>query len=197
MLETVRAYAAEKLRASNAEHELRDRHLDWYAALAERAEHVMRRATDVSWTQRADYVYRCSARNGQPAGGLALVTRWWRRPDWPAPGGGAVSVLLLQGYLAEGREWLAALLERTAGSRPTPAYVAALSAASKLAAHHGDDASAVRLADEFQSLPDDVQAIKPSMDIHTGLSLCALRRGDASAARSHARRSLRAVEADR
>ena len=189
MLETVRAYAAEKLRASNTEPELRDRHLDWYAALAEHAEHVMRRATDVSWTQRADYVYRLR----QEMDNLRAA---WR---WSLDGGDIQTGLRMaaalfpyfysQGYLAEGREWLDTLLERTAGSQPTPAYVAALSAASKLAAHYGDDATAMRFADEFQSLPEEVQAIKPSMDIHTCLSLCALRRGDASAARWHARRS--------
>jgi predicted ATPase/DNA-binding CsgD family transcriptional regulator len=189
MLETVRAYAAEKLRASNTERELRDRHLNWYTALAEHGEHVMRRATDVSWTQRVDYVYRLR----QEMDNLRAAWRWSLDGDEVQTGLRMAAALFpyfySQGYLAEGREWLGALLERTAGSPPTPARVAALSAASKLAAHHGDDATAVRLADEYQSLPEDMQAIKPSMDIHTGLSLCALRRGDASSARGHAKRS--------
>jgi predicted ATPase len=54
MLETIRAYALEQLQRRGIEAQLRDRHLRYYAALAEAAEPQLRRADSRRWFARLD-----------------------------------------------------------------------------------------------------------------------------------------------
>jgi predicted ATPase/DNA-binding CsgD family transcriptional regulator len=191
MLETMRAYAADKLGASGAESELRGRHLAFYAALAEKAERVMRRATDVSWSERTGYAVRLRHE-------MDNLRAAWR---WSLSGGeietglrmaiGLFPFFYSQGYLREGREWFDALLERSQGVVSDQAQAAALSAANKLAAHHGDVDAAARYVTAFSALPAGAQTLAATADVHTGLSIGALRRGDTRESRAHA---LRAIE---
>ena len=54
MLETVREYAADLLRASGRERELRDRHLDWLLALVEGEGLYWQRLMDAAWLDRLE-----------------------------------------------------------------------------------------------------------------------------------------------
>ncbi len=54
MLETVRAYARERLRASGEEAATRDRHLAYFLRLAERAEPELRATDQVAWLDRLE-----------------------------------------------------------------------------------------------------------------------------------------------
>jgi tetratricopeptide (TPR) repeat protein len=89
------------------------------------------------------------------------------------------------GYLSEGRHWLGALLARDPDQPPTDARAWALSAAAKLAAHHGDDASAQALAHEYLALPASLHQAPASALVHTALSIVALHAGDMRTARQH------------
>ena len=54
LLETIRAYAAECLGASGEADRARDRHRDWFVALAERAEIALRGPDQLAWARRLD-----------------------------------------------------------------------------------------------------------------------------------------------
>jgi predicted ATPase/DNA-binding CsgD family transcriptional regulator len=190
MLETVRAYATERLRASDALRAFRDRHLNWYVELAEKGEHVMRRDPDLSWETRIRYAVRLRQEMDN------LRAAW----GWSLDGGDRQCGLRLasalfpyfysQGELAEGRDWFAALLDQTSDGAPTVARAAALSAASKLAAHHGDDRAAQRYAEEFEASPGELRSLAAMADVHAGLSMTALRRGNVATSRAHAAAAL-------
>ncbi len=53
-LETIRQYGAERLRASGEEAVVRDRHLEWFLALAERGEPELRGPDQVRWLDRLE-----------------------------------------------------------------------------------------------------------------------------------------------
>jgi non-specific serine/threonine protein kinase len=190
MLETVRVYAAEKLRASGAEAELRDEHLAWFTRLAEESERVMRRALSVTWAERTRYALRLR----QDMDNLRAAWHWSLSQADHESGlrlaVGLFPYFYSQGYLREGREWLAALLDRAPVGVTSQVHAAALSAASKLAAHHGDDDAAARYAAAFDALPAWVRSPAATADVHSGLSISALRRGDTQASREHASRAL-------
>jgi predicted ATPase/DNA-binding CsgD family transcriptional regulator len=190
MLETMRAYAAAKLVASGAESALRDRHLEWYRALTETAERVARRAPDVSWAERTRHMLRLR----HDIDNLRAACRW-SLSGGDLETGLRTAIALFpffysQGFLREGREWLAALLEDAHGRVATDVYGAALSAASKLAAHHGDDDAAARYAPLFEKLPAEARTPQTTADVNSGQSISALRRGNTRESRAHAERAI-------
>ena len=64
----------------------------------------------------------------------------------------------------------------------TPARALALSAASKLAAHHGDDEAARAAGDEYLHLPESVRERAWTADVLAGLAIVANRSGDVETA---------------
>ncbi|MEU6667456.1 BTAD domain-containing putative transcriptional regulator [Streptomyces sp. NPDC046727] len=116
LLESVAAYAAERLHETADEAAARERHLHHYLALAERAEHRLRGPHQRDWLARLDTeagnlraaldeaVRRAAAGRGAEAVRLATALTWW----W-----------LLRGRLTEARRGLAAVLAATAGD-PDP-----------------------------------------------------------------------------
>lgn len=54
LLETIRDYAAEKLRESGEEDEIRRRHRDWYVDFAEQSERMLRTTENEIWTARTE-----------------------------------------------------------------------------------------------------------------------------------------------
>jgi predicted ATPase/DNA-binding NarL/FixJ family response regulator len=191
LLETVRAYALERLRASGAESMVRARHLDWYTSFALRTDHVMRRATDLPWSARA------AAAMGVVREIDNLRAAWqWSIGDGDVDQGMRLAAGLLPffysvGYLGEGRDWLARSLATTAGLPPTIAYAEALSAATKLAANQGDDAATLEYASAYQALPDSLHSPAASADMFAGLAIVGVRLGDPAVAYAH---GLTAVE---
>ncbi|MCE0447903.1 hypothetical protein LT493_40550 [Streptomyces tricolor] len=116
LLESVAAYATERLHESADEAAARKRHLHHYLALAERAEHRLRGPRQQDWLARLDTeacnlraaldeaVRRAAAGHSAEAVRLATALSWW----W-----------LLRGRLTEARRALAAVLAATAGA-PDP-----------------------------------------------------------------------------
>jgi predicted ATPase/DNA-binding CsgD family transcriptional regulator/transcriptional regulator with XRE-family HTH domain len=100
-LETLRQYAAEELRAMGEDTETRQRHLDWYLALAEQAEPELRSAHQATWLDRLELEYENiraalawaleSGANLEAGLRLASALRWF----WHA-----------RGHPSEGRQWL-------------------------------------------------------------------------------------------
>ncbi|WP_189306899.1 AfsR/SARP family transcriptional regulator [Streptomyces cinerochromogenes] len=112
LLESVAAYATERLHETADEAAARERHLHHYLALAERAEHRLRGPGQRDWLARLDTeacnlraaldeaVRRAADGRSEEAVRLATALSWW----W-----------LLRGRLTEGRRALAAVLAATAG----------------------------------------------------------------------------------
>ncbi|QTE01884.1 BTAD domain-containing putative transcriptional regulator [Streptomyces cyanogenus] len=112
LLESVAAYATERLRETADEAAARERHLRHYLALAEHAEPRLRGPRQRDWLTRLDTeacnlraaldeaVRRAAAGHSEEAVRLATALSWW----W-----------LLRGRLTEARRSLAAVLTATAG----------------------------------------------------------------------------------
>ena len=143
MLETIRAYALERLVTSGKEAALRQQHALHYLALAERAEPLLQGAEQRAWLDRLRAEYdnlRAALAWSQGSAdsaevGLRLAAALW--PFWR-----------LSGQMSEGREQLTRMLAHADASAPTVAHVRALFALGFLAGAQGDFALAyARLAD--------------------------------------------------
>jgi predicted ATPase/transcriptional regulator with XRE-family HTH domain len=171
MLETIREYAAERLDALEPEgREVRDRHLDWGLDLAEEADRQLTGPAQGTWLARLDREHnnlRAAlgwARDRGDGRGLrvaAALCRFW----------------YVQGYLDEGRSWLAVLL---AGNTPAPASTRAiaLNGVGNLAVLQGEYVHAAALYEEALALRrmlGDRQGIASSL---TNLGVVSDRRGD-------------------
>jgi non-specific serine/threonine protein kinase len=140
LLETIRQYAAEKLRDAGEEATARDRHRDWALQLAERAWPEIWGPGQVEWlgrleaehdNLRAALTWSRQAVDGEA--GLTLGWLLWQFWD-------------LRGYYGEGRAHLAGLLAVTPGN--SEARARALAAAGLLAYLQDDLAAAHALLDE-------------------------------------------------
>ena len=103
MLETIRAFMAERLAARPDAAEIRRRHADHYRALAEQADRPLRGAGQRDWCQRLD----------TDEGNLAAAVRWYLDNDTgPLPHLFRVLWLFwfLRDHLGEARSWVGQLL---------------------------------------------------------------------------------------
>ena len=183
LLEVVRQYAAERLRAAGEIPALRKRHLLWYAAFAERIEPQLRGELQAEGAELIEQAYEnvraalwWSLDDGNLAAGLRLagtLSRFW----------------YIRGYLSEGRSWLERLISRARDSQRATRVAAlteplddllpgplagALAAAGALAESQGDLASAVALLEEslasYRTLRDDRHIAATLNDL--GNALC-------------------------
>jgi predicted ATPase/Tfp pilus assembly protein PilF len=131
LLETVRAYAAERLSDTGEGVAARDRHLDWCLALAEEAAPYLRGLEQASWMQRLEREHEnlCAALawaqqsgDGERMLRLAVALSWF----W-----------LMRGYLSEGLGWLEDALA-AAGTAPAALRAAALNGAGNLLVERGE-----------------------------------------------------------
>jgi tetratricopeptide (TPR) repeat protein len=130
MLETIREYALEQLRATGELEAVRSRLADVLVALAERAEPELTGPEQVTWLDRLEKehdnlraVLQWCAERGAREPSLRLCGALWR--FWST-----------RGYLGEGLRWLDGALAE--GAPPTPALARALNGAANLAREQGD-----------------------------------------------------------
>lgn len=131
MLETIREYALEQLRAGGEEEEIARRHASFFSTLVEQAEPELTRAKQAEWLTRlaAEHanlrsVLGWAKQSGQTDLGLLVAGRMWR--FW-----------LFRGLLAEGRLWLGDLL-MLAAEVPTIPRVKAILGLAGLCYWQGD-----------------------------------------------------------
>jgi non-specific serine/threonine protein kinase len=136
MLETVRAYAREKLEEADEAAEAAARHRAFFVALAEEAEPRLTGPEQAGWLLRLDADhdnFRAALAGPDPAAGeddvLALrlrlagaLGRFWN----------------VRGYWSEGRDLTAELLEEAEGREPDAAHAKVLHWAGNLAYRQGD-----------------------------------------------------------
>ena len=137
LLETVRAYARERLRADGEEAAVQYRHADWFLSLAAQAQAHLAGPEQIQWLDRLEaehdnlraaleWCAGASARIGDALRLIGYLKRFW----------------LTRGYLSEGRARAEAALGHPAGQDATPARAAALDAAASLAFYQSDYAHA-------------------------------------------------------
>ena len=147
-LEPIRQYAAEGLAAEDAVAETRDRHLAWFARLAEHSGPALCGPQATAWTRRIDVEYPnlraalvwSQHAGGDPAMALRLATALWRY--WQR-----------RGRFEEGRRWVVGALAM-AGDAPTRARAAALAAAGNLASSQRDVTAARSFYESARALYD-------------------------------------------
>ena len=184
MLETLREYGLECLRASGEAEAIQHAQADYYLRLAEEAGPQLKAAGQLVWLARlAQEQENLRAALGwlieQGEGELALRlvgALWW---FW-----------FMHGDWSEGRRWLEAALQLLSAQEPTAARAIALSGAGELAWPLGDYLAAQRLLSESVTLArelGDERGLAGSLGI---LGLVLQEQGELAAGRSHVEEGL-------
>ena len=170
LLETLRQYALDKLREEGEEEPVRQRHRDWFLALAEEAAPALLGKQQVRW-------YNVLEREHD---NLRTALRWSidRNDDQPSARLGAAlwRFWLLRGHLNEGRHWLEQALAQVPERTVLRAEV--LHAVGALASRQDDYARAYTLLEESIEICrtfKDTQGIAYAL---VSLSLLAHKQGD-------------------
>jgi predicted ATPase/DNA-binding CsgD family transcriptional regulator len=171
LLETVRQYGLEKLRASGEEAKVCDAHLAWCLGLAEQAEPYLWGAAEVASLAHLELerdnlraALQWSLENGRTEENLRLaakLARYW----------------YVRAHLREGRRWLEQALAAR-GAASTSSRAAALAAAGALAVQQGDQEQAAILLEQAISLGSELGSSKRAGWSMLNLGLVALFAGD-------------------
>jgi len=149
MLETVRAFIAERLAARPDAGEIQRRHADYYRALAEQADRPLRGAGQGEWMERLE----------AEAGNLAACATWFLAHD-PAPLPHLFRILWpfwsMRDHQTEARPWIDQLLA-AAGSLDPQAQAELAWTAAGTAAEVGDDAAALAARRHLEPLLAEIQ----------------------------------------
>jgi predicted ATPase/DNA-binding CsgD family transcriptional regulator len=152
MLETIRQYAREKLEDSGAADMLRRRHLNYFLALAERAEPELRAHHQLGWFELLEAEHdnlraalEWAEQSGDATAGLRLASAL--HLFWQA-----------RGYWSEGRQRLERALALDPVPKPSAARALALARLAKLAGSLGDLEAAIALAETSLALGRELGA---------------------------------------
>ena len=149
MLETIRAFAAERLAARPDVAEVQSRHAGYYRALAEQADRPLRGAGQLEWCGRLD----------AEEGNLAAAVRWYLGHD-PEPLPHLFRVLwlfwFLRDHLGEARSWVGQLLP-SVGSFDLQARAELGWTAAATGLEVGDDQAALTASERLAPLVDGIE----------------------------------------
>ena len=142
LLETVRQYARERLVEGGGAEAIRERHRDYFVALAEEEDNKLLGA------EQAEALRRLEDEHDNLRSALE-----WSHVAAPAQEdlrlcGAMQRFWFTRGYLAEGRQWCARILAKGAPATPTLEYARAVNAAGSLAWHQTDFAAARPLLEQ-------------------------------------------------
>jgi len=151
MLETIRELARERLEASDDADEIGRRHADWFLALAEEAEPLLKGAEQPAWLERLEDDHDNLRKSldwffdhDEPELALRLAGRLWL--FW-----------YMHGHVTEARRWLLRALDSTP-DEPSRARARALHGAGYLANEQGDTDEASALLDASLACAKEVGA---------------------------------------
>jgi predicted ATPase/class 3 adenylate cyclase len=155
MLETIREYALERLAENPDKATVRDRHADWFLALAEQAAPRLEAADQGLWLDRLEQEYpnvREALRGGARAARFIAALRYF----W-----------VKRGYQPEGRR----IAEEYLPTVPDedPAKPMALAAASLLACMQGDWPAAIAYGERCRELALERQDELPAVEVASAL----------------------------
>ena len=178
MLETIREYALEKLKASGEEALTKRAHAAYCLVLAEEE------ATEQSGAEGAEWLERFALEHDNFRAGLEWLTETGDA-EWGLRLGAALFRFWeMREYLAEGRDRLGKLLKLAGAAAPAKARARVLFAAGVLAGEQGDYAAADALIKENLDIArqlQDTQGVAVSLN---ALAVHARDRGDLAVARS-------------
>jgi predicted ATPase/DNA-binding winged helix-turn-helix (wHTH) protein len=170
MLETVRQYAVDRLHESGEESHWRGSHLACFVSLGEAFKWEQIGPQQRSWFSRIEVEHgnvRAAlawSAESSPTEGLRLATAldlFWR----------------LHGHVAEGRQWLARLLDAFPTDGPTIERARGLLGAASLAQTQGDYAAAKRLMQESLALFREIDYARGALVVQTNLAGLATEQG--------------------
>jgi predicted ATPase/Tfp pilus assembly protein PilF len=159
MLETLREYGRERLQEAGEAEETREKHLEFFLGLAERAEEELQGAQQREWLERLEReqdnfrVALSYGLEGEPEKALKLAAALWRFWD-------------IHSNFTEGRSWLERALEKGM-SAPAPVRAKALNGAGVLALRQGDYETAQALLQESLAIR---QALGDQLGIASSLN---------------------------
>ncbi|HEY3111189.1 MAG TPA: tetratricopeptide repeat protein [Chloroflexota bacterium] len=182
MLETIREYALEQLRAAGELETMQSRLADVLVALAERAEPELTGPEQVTWLDRLEREHdnlRAALQWCAESGTLELSLRL---------GGALWRFWSTRGYIGEGLRWLDAALAPAAPS--TPVLARALNGAANLAREQGDYERAGRLHEQGLAIAREQGDGRGTAEALNNLGLIALYQGQHGAAQQHCEEGL-------
>jgi predicted ATPase/class 3 adenylate cyclase len=178
MLETIRAYALERLEERQECEEIRKRHAEHFAAFAEAAEMtVLRGEEQAQWIARVEADHdnlRAALTWTHDAGETALELRL---------AGALRGFWYVRSYLGEGRRWYAQALAAE-GEQPTALRAKALRGAMSLAHRQGRFDDAQRYADEALVLYRTIEDVEGVQTALNNLAALAVAANDSARARA-------------
>jgi tetratricopeptide (TPR) repeat protein len=183
LLETIREYALEQLRASGKEAALRERHAAYFLALAEEAARRAVGRHQLSWTRQVDEEQQNLrsaidwAIRHEPPTALRLATALW--PFW-----------LRRGLLSQGRERLRQVLDANPAAGPAQ-QAELLRGIGLLARDQGDYQAAREAYNDSIALERATHHDDGVAESLTGLAAVSLAVGDLAGARRLAEEGLR------
>lgn len=173
MLESIRQYGAERLRASGEEPRIRTRHRDYYLALAEEAAPQLAGQTQSIWLARLEREHD----------NLRAALAWSREEE-----AGAIAQLrmagalgrfwLARGFITEGRTHLEAALTRTGMETRTAARANALYTSGYLISRQADTAAAKARLEEALAIYRELDHREGIANALNGLGLTICSQGD-------------------
>ena len=184
LLETMRAYSAEKLLRPASTKAVRLRHLEVFADLADEADRSF------SGEQAAEWLDRLESEHDN----LRAALEWSQREGGdPVMGVRLVAALHMfwnvRGYSGEGRMWIDAALARRAGVRDVP-QMKAINAGGTVAGRQGDFTAANARYHEALAIARDLDDQARAAGILTNLGLLTYQDGNVEDARAHHEASL-------
>ncbi len=184
LLETIREYARERLRAAGEDAEVRERHLQHYLARAEQAAGAIRAGEPGAWqsfeAEHENFLAAhawCDSAPGHGESGLRLV--YALRDYWVARG------LFEQGYRV-----VTQALARAGAEPRSRLRCGALYEAARLAVWLGRFEESAVLSRECLAIAHEIEAPEFTSYSHRQLSMIAQFTGDLEAARIHGERAL-------
>jgi predicted ATPase/class 3 adenylate cyclase len=189
MLETIREYGLEQLRASGEAEALQRAHLAYFVGLTGQAEREMYRPAEGQWFARLEREHD----------NLRAALSWAREQDAIEQGlriAGALGLFWFRhGYLTEGREWLEELLARAGGRAegvdiPPDVRAKALYGAGNLAVWQEDLDHAVAWLEQSLSFAQRAGDLAVAIEALNRLGLAADWRGDVEPADTYWEQSL-------
>jgi non-specific serine/threonine protein kinase len=182
MLETVREYASEQLRARGEANDMARRHAEVLLALGEAGKAQIIGAAQVAWLATLETEHD----------NLRAALAWLLEHD----GEGCLRLTValrnfwsMQGHLREGRRWLDAVLQRS-DTAPAPALADALWGAGALAQQQGDLEAAGRFYEERLRIATELGDMRRIAFSIQCLGILKVDQGDLPAARAYLEESL-------
>ena len=188
LLETIRQYALEKLRAAEREAPVRRRHREWFLQRAESIFPKVGSTQQSNWLAEMDAEYEnfqaAIEWSGQEAGeaGVGLRLACLMRHYWDR-----------KGYVHEARFYLPRLLEHPENSTPTATRAEALNYLGFFTLLHGDAPTATTFYEEALAIGEELQDLSAIALACSGLVFVLAGSGDAHQAEPYIQQGLEAA----